>query len=191
MNPLLVVGPLVILLVLVLLSILVARIIYQAHKIKTMNKDIENLLDKIVKINSDEYNYIKSDVSKKLPYDYIFETKDNRYYIKVLKNFGNYEICVNNSTKWQIKKSINDAGLNFIYDNEELMRLDFEDENDNSSKFHRKIFIIYPNAKSLLKNINECEMGFIHYNTDVYGANIITYANLIIDPSLMLKIYEN
>ena len=46
------------------------------------------------------------------------------------------------------------------------------------TKAYKKLYVIYPNARTLLKYINECEMIFINPNTDVYGTNIITYAEL-------------
>jgi hypothetical protein len=48
-----------------------------------------------------------------------------------------------------------------------------------SSKPNKKLYIVYPNARSLLKYINECEMVFIKPNTDIiikkspYAVNLI------------------
>ena len=42
----------------------------------------------------------------------------------------------------------------------------------------RRMYIIYPLAKSILRYINDCEMEFIHFDTDINGANIVTYLEL-------------
>lgn len=57
---------------------------------------------------------------------------------------------------------------------EPLMRLDLA----NTQKKEHKLFIIYPNVTALLKVINECEMVFVYPDTDVYGAQVISYKKL-------------
>lgn len=113
------------------------------------------------------------EVSKR-EFDYIFETYRFKYLIKVVPNFNNQEITVNNSVKWQLRKSFRDESLRYVNGIEPLMRLDIQ----NDTKKVKKLYIVYPNARSLLKYINECEMEFVHSDTDVYGTNIITYVNL-------------
>ena len=54
------------------------------------------------------------------------------------------------------------------------MRMDIK----NEGKEIKKLFIIYPNSRALLKVINECEMVFIDPKTDIYGSTIITYRQL-------------
>ena len=46
-------------------------------------------------------------------YDYILKTPKFNYYIKVVPNLSNQEICVNNSVKWQLRKSFNDESMRF------------------------------------------------------------------------------
>ena len=53
-----------------------------------------------------------------------------------------------------------------------------------------KIFLIYPNARSLLRYINECEMEFVYPQTDVYGARIITYKALNEHHELLFNLEE-
>ena len=72
--------------------------------------------------------------------------------------------------------------MNFVPNVDKLMRLDLEDPKS------RKLYIIYPNATSLLKYINECEMVFVRPETDVYGTNVISYAGLKEKPELFDKI---
>ena len=49
----------------------------------------------------------------------------------------------------------------------------------------KKIYIIYPNSRSLLKYVNECEMEFVTPETDIYGTQVITYLALNEDLSLI------
>ncbi len=153
--------------------------VIKKKRIRTMFSDIDNILSDIVNLDKEnsEYKKIEYDNKKaeRLPYDYILKTKDFCYYIKVVDNNGGHEICVNNSVKWQIRKSFNDESMNFVPEIDELMRMELERVDDRIPK---KLYIIYPNARSLLRYINECEMEFVHPTTDVYGTNIITYNDL-------------
>lgn len=168
--------------IVVITSIIILANILKSKQEKKMYMDIESLFKKLVEINKEEYSYTKIERPKKkseaylMPYDYILESKKYRYHIKLIPNLANQEICVNNSVKWQLRRSFNDESLRFVENVEQLMRLDLPHTSNN--KANKKLYIIYPNARSLLKYINECEMEFVHPHTDVYGTNIITYIAL-------------
>ena len=98
-----------------------------------------------------------------------------------LNNPNNQEICVNNAIKWQLRNGLHEKGLRFVEGVELLMRMDIKTD----GKEVRKLFIIYPNSRALLKVINECEMVFITPKTDIYGASIITYKQLEDDYDLI------
>lgn len=158
--------------------------ILSKKRTKKMYLAIDQLLDSIVALDKDNIHYQKNGkaiASKKndtnSAYEYILNTPNYKYYIKVVPNHDNQEICVNNSVKWQLRKSFNDETLRFVPEVDLLMRLDIPPYEEN--KIVKKIYIIYPNARSLLKYINECEMEFVHPVTDVYGTNIIAYVNLV------------
>ena len=157
----------VVLIVIIVTIILVSINISKKNSVKKMYEDIEKLFNSIIPENKDGYKFERK---TNLEYDYLFETPNYIYYIKVIPNSGNQEICVNNSVKWQLRKSFNDESMRFVQNVEGLMRLEVEKQ-----KNVKKLYIIYPNARSLLKYINECEMIFIHPDTDVYGCNIIPY----------------
>ena len=70
--------------------------------------------------------------------------------------------------------------MRFVENIEGLMRMD--EENERNAK---RLYIVYPNARTLLKYINECEMVFIHPDTDVYGTNIISYVALKENPGIL------
>ena len=172
-----------ILVVLLLIGLIVFLALFKRHKVKKMYDDIYNLLSKIEKTNSNNKLTIinpKSDEYSK--YEYTLETTNYFYYIKIVDNRKNSEICVNNSVKWQVRKTIMDESMNFVSGIEGLMRMDPSYVNNKPTK---KLYIIYPNARSLLKYINECEMEFVHPHTDVYGSNVMLYLEIEKDPSLI------
>ncbi|MBR6071755.1 MAG: hypothetical protein IKP77_02845 [Acholeplasmatales bacterium] len=160
---------LAIIIVLIVLYI-VGITIFNKRRLLSMNNAINQLFSEYIKENPD----FKFEAVSKREYDYLFETYNYTYYIKIVPNFNNQEITVNNSVKWQLRKSFNDESLRFVEGIEPLMRMDI----NQTSKKIKKLYIVYPNARSLLKYINECEMEFVHADTDVYGTNIITYVNL-------------
>ncbi len=151
--------------------LIVLSTVFNKNRIRKMRNQIEEIFNDYVKKHFD----YKFEIVPKAEYDYIFETIRFRYYVKVVPNFNNQEITVNNSVKWQLRKSFNDESLRFVDGIEPLMRMELP-ANDN--KINKKLYIVYPNARTLLKYINECEMEFVHPDTDVYGTNIITYINL-------------
>jgi len=160
------------LLFLIVIAIILSTV-FKKNRLRKMYNHIEEIFKSYVK---DHYDYKFEVAQKSLEYDYLFETTRFKYYIKIVPNFNNQEITVNNSVKWQLRKSFNDESLRFVNGIEPLMRLELPTNEDN--KINKKLYIVYPNARSLLKYINECEMEFVHADTDVYGTNIITYVNL-------------
>ncbi len=170
----------VLFLIVLLIFLIVLINTLNKKRIEKMFTNVNTLLNKIVDCDKDSSNLKKieyeSKKSPRLPYDFILDTESYRYYIKVVDNHSCAEICVNNSVKWQIRKSFNDESMRFVPEIEELMRMELpKDEN----RIPKKLYIIYPGARSLLRYINECEMEFVHPNTDVYGTNIVSYNDLI------------
>ncbi len=169
-----------VLIFLIILSIIIYNVI-RTWRIGKMYSDCDKVLQSLINPTLvNEYRIER--ITSKDPYDYIFKTPNHNYYIQVVPNFNSYEICINNSVKWQIRKSFNDNSMNFVPNVDKLMPLDLEDPKS------RKLYIIYPNATSLLKYINECEMVFVRPETDVYGTNVISYAGLKEKPELFDKI---
>lgn len=170
----------IIFIIVLLVGLVILLNVLNRRRIKNMFINVSNLLNQIVDLDKDnsELNRIEYDLKKnqKPPYDFVLKTEGYVYYIKVVDNHSGYEICVNNSVKWQIRKTFADESMNFVSDIEELMRMELPRE--DSTRIPKKLYIIYPGARSLLRYINECEMEFIHPTTDVYGTNIITYNDL-------------
>lgn len=157
---------------LIILCIVIYFLVKKSQRTK-MRNDILRLFTIACK-NKNVENYTLQLV-KKANYDVYFESEHSIYYVKIIFNPGCYEICINNAIKWQIRK-INDHSerMNFVENIEPLMRLDLR----NKDKEEYKLFIVYPNARALLKVINECEMVFVYPDTDVYGASVVSYKNL-------------
>ena len=171
---------LVLIIGLIILSVAISK-----HKTKKMYDDVNNLLLSIAKENSNnKVTKISPKSDEYSKYEFTLETTNYFYYIKVVDNRKNSEICVNNSVKWQLRKTIMDESMNFVSGIEGLMRMDPSIVNDKPTK---KLYIIYPNARSLLKYINECEMEFVHPHTDVYGSNVILFLELKNDTSLIAQ----
>ena len=175
------------------------------HKIRNMYLAIDQLLNQIVKEN-ENFELAKSTEPE---YDYKLKTNNNVYYLKVIPNFDSEEITINNSVKWQLRKSFNDETMRFVPDVEGFMRYEFPEDEIIESKKKKatnvnekemtfsdlgldlnekkdkkqykkniKMYIVYPNARSLLMYINECEMKFVNPNTDVYGTRVVTFQEL-------------
>lgn len=163
--------------ILILVVVILLAIILTISIItKKISRKVENsMFENVYNVLKEAQNNIEGDSRiircHELTHDFYFETPNMKYYIKVVYNPGNHEICVNNALKWQVRKSFGDDRMCFVEGIEPLMRM----EVSNTPKRSKKLYIIYPNAKSLLKYINECEMVFIHPTTDVYGTNIITF----------------
>ena len=168
--------------IVVIIGLIIVYNVYNNRRKAKMYKDVADALNGLrIKSREKEFDLKKS---QDKAYDYIFKTPNNVFYVKIVPNFSNHEICINNSVKWQIRKSFGDDSLNFVEGIETLMRMEF---NEKSAK---KLYIIYPNAKALLKYINECEMVFVKPETDIYGATVISYQALNEIPNI-LDIIEN
>ncbi len=170
-----------ILIVLLLFIIGIGVFIFiQKKKDQKRKNDILRLFTNACKAKGiEEYKleYVKKDT-----YDFYFEDSKNIYYVKVIYNLSNQEICINNAIKWQLRRlSDKIETFSFVEGVEPLMRLDLT----NTEKKEHKLFIIYPDITAILKVINECEMVFVYPDTDVYGAKVISYSKLLEDLSIL------
>lgn len=109
-------------------------------------------------------------------YDFKMVLPNKILFIKIIPNFSNAEICMNNAVKWQIKKSFNDKSNKFI-DVDEFVRFDPQKEIDYIKT--SKVALIYPHSNTILRYINECEMKFVTPKNDLNGLFVMTYQNLV------------
>ena len=157
--------------VLLIIFLIVSGIV-KNRLIRKMKREIDEYLNKIKDEREGSLEHEEKD-----EYDYKLITKKKIYFIKIIPNLSNQEITVNNSVKWQLRKAINDTTLRYVENVEPLMRMDVPSKIDDKETV--KLYIIYPNARTLLIYVNECEMKFVSPKTDVYGTNIVTFANLL------------
>lgn len=159
--------------------ILIALITYLIVRKKKMYTNVEKLLNSFLVNDTCSLNKISNNV-----YDYVLDLRTVMYYIKIVPHFSANEICVNNKVKWQIKSGAFDDSTKMISGIEGLMNLEI-DETKTKIKKIKKLFIIYPSSKIILRYINECEMEFVYPDTDIYGSTIITYNQLLNEDGLI------
>ncbi|MCR5113972.1 MAG: hypothetical protein K6A63_08555 [Acholeplasmatales bacterium] len=223
------VGIVVLIILLVFIYQLVSR-----TRINKMHKEVEELFNNLKKDRPDVVVLKEEKIDKKnlKPYDYTITTPNSVNFIKIIPNFSGDEITINNSVKWQLRRSYRDESMRFVPDIEGFMRYDMPepvlrddalpeeetpkkkkkeskeqnlftmdnlsfsdlDINQESSKNekrrfkrNRKIFVIYPGAKSLLMYINECEMQLVDNKTDVYGSRVVSFGDLKKNRDSILK----
>lgn len=165
--------------VILLSGFIVGIILLNKYKTNKKKNEIISVFAEAAKIhNITDYKieYVKKDA-----YDFYYEDPKNIYYIKIVNNPLNKEICVNNAIKWQLRTHGSIDEMNFVEGIDGLMRMDLK----NDGKDKHKLYIVYPTARALLKVINECEMIFIYPDTDVYGTKIMTYVSLKEKPELI------
>ena len=138
-----IIGGFVLIIVLIFVGILVSKKLDEKRK-----KDCFNILNTICHKKVKD-NYKLELINNNLAYDYYIETENYKYYIKLINNPNNQEICVNNAIKWQLRSGPHDKEIRFVEGVEHLMRMDIKKDN----KISKKMFIIYPNSKALFKVI--------------------------------------
>ena len=163
---------LAIILVILTISLIIILKMVSVNRKKKMYLAVEELLNEYVK---EDPLYVKLEKSSSLEYDYILTTKEVKCYIMIIPNFQMGEISINAPTKWIYRKSYNDEYSHFVPRVDRLMR--FEPPFEAGLRIKR-LYIIYPSSKSLLRYINECEMEFVRPETDINGTSVITYAYL-------------
>lgn len=104
-------------------------------------------------------------------YDYKLESNDCIYLIKIVYNFDCLEISVNNKNHWEYNSKVVSSKkgikINDIYD---LINTNYEFD-----KQYKKIYLVYPNAKTIIKAINESEHNVVIPTLNCYGVNIIKF----------------
>ena len=116
-----IVSLLVILALIITISLAVS---IKKHKLKKMYTQIENFFSDYVQSNPNT----SVEKSTEAEYDYKLKTAKSNYYFKVIPNFGGEEITVNNSVKWQLRRSFNDETMRFVPDVEGFMRYEIHED---------------------------------------------------------------
>lgn len=163
----------------IILLFLIVYIVYtKTRKQRAIQKVLSyfNNLAKTRKITNYKLNY-----QTNMPYDILFETLTSVYYIKIIYNYGASEISINNPYKWEVRKSINDNNNRYISNLGYF--IDFKVK--ETKKTCKKLFIIYPNARVIVRYINECELKFVYPDNEIKGYNVVTYQNLLMDDKII------
>lgn len=163
----------IILAIIVLCFFIIAVVILAVvvHK-KAINKLHENVFNLLCDLIGDQEAKVEG--TNAYGFQYKIIEKNRITYVYTIYNPKCSEILINSKNKWQIKENPTDDSIVFLEDIVRPMMSQIKDE-----KEVRKLFIIYPNARQLMIAINECEYAFVYPNTDVYGANVVTYNRLL------------
>ena len=118
------------------------------------------------------------EVKKNKAFDFIAKKNGKTYLVKTVFFFCQDEINVNSKDYWQanhgaVSSRKKGEKVPNVYDlvNYDL-KLNGYDENTI------KLYVIYPQATTLMKVINECEMVMIKPNVDCHGAKLTNFTNL-------------
>ncbi len=155
--------------ILLAICISIATYLYNKHRKKVMDEDVYSILSEI--IDTDDYSLERIKIGG---FNYRITSKSKSIYICVVSNFNCNEILVNSPLKWQTKANPTDESIKFIDSIKTPMLAKI-----NEDKEVKKLFIIYPNARQLMRAVNECEYEFIYPETDVFGVSVITYNELL------------
>lgn len=158
----------IIILVIFVAIVFTIRTISKKNKIK-LHENIQSLLTDLI---GDQEARIER--TQAYGFHYKIIEKNKITYVCIVYNPKCSEILINSNNKWQIKDNPMDESINFVDSVITPMMSSIEDE-----KEVKKLFIIYPNARQLMIAVNECEYAFVYPNTDVYGANVVTYKRLL------------
>lgn len=157
--------------VIIVLSIIItiAAYLYHKHRNKVKDEAVYNLLQNL--IDNDDYRLERINIAG---FNYRISSKNKSTYICVVDNYNCNEILINSALKWQTKANPTDDSIKFIESIKTPMLAKINDDKESS-----KLFIIYPNARQLMRAVNECEYEFIYPETDVFGVSVITYNTLL------------
>ena len=114
--------------------------------------------------------------SKAFDYEMLYNNKT--FLVKLIYNPGKHEININSKDYWQLNKGVvasrkSGTQIKNVYD-----LINFKIDGVNYKKNTIKLYVIYPDSRSLMKVINECEMEFVKPKTDIYGTKMTKFTNL-------------
>ena len=150
--------------------IIVFFIIYdkmrKKHALKVINEVLKKCADEV------------KPVLKNKAFDFEAIKGENTYLIKVVFFFCQDEININAKNYWQVNHgavSSRKKGEKMpdVYD---LVNYDLKANGYKEDT--KKLYVIYPQATTLMKVINECEMVMIKPNIDCHGAKLTNFTNL-------------
>ena len=173
------------LLALVVLLAVIIYILNLLYKKRALNQVIEaleeNLSSSPEKFNVRKYKTKYSDIS--------CESETSLFLVKIIHNSSTSEICVNSPLMWQVRRSKNDTKNSYLKNIDGLMKHEFSPLELNGRKA-KKIYVIYKDSRGLLMYINESEMRFIEPRTNVHGATVVSFNDLVNNDAVELTDFE-
>lgn len=135
--------------------------------LKLKNEFETNLKDFLIKEGA--HTLLKE---KNKPYDYTLEIHNTKYLLKLVSIPEHALLQINNKNTWEVKYGAGEQiGKAQPYSKYLSTIQDFMKYKPNDGEI--KIAIIIPKAKEIVMYINECEIEFVTYKTNVYGTRII------------------
>lgn len=135
--------------------------------LKLKNEFETNLKDFLIKEGA--HTLLKE---KNKPYDYTLEIHNTKYLLKLVSIPEHALLQINNKNTWEVKYGAGEQiGKAQPYSKYLSTIQDFMKYKQNDGEV--KVAIIIPKAKEIVMYINECEIEFVTYKTNVYGTRII------------------
>lgn len=152
--------------IIAIIVIVLIAILTTVYKFIEKKKNFKKIIDKFASLG-----YIVT-FNQNNVYDMTIEKDNQKTFVKVIFNPKRDEINVNSKEYFQLNHGVVSSRkkgekIEGVYD---LLRLKVKDE--------KKLYLIYPSSKRLMKVLNECEMDFIDNNTDIYGAKMWQFDQL-------------
>lgn len=146
--------------------IIIAIIVFVTLTIKRKINAKKEILEELNKLG-------KTKEIKGKVYDYEVDTKECIYLIKVIYNFQKLEISINNKNYWQLNDTVvaskkSGTKIEGIYDL-------INNDTFSFNKPHKKVYVVYPSSRVLVKAVNESELTFITPEMDCYGVNVVKF----------------
>ena len=152
--------------IVLIISIIIYNIMRKKLALKKIKETLEQCLCEV------------EEVKKNKAFDFIAKKNGKTYLVKTVFFFCQDEINVNSKDYWQanhgaVSSRKKGEKVPNVYD---LVNYDLKLNGYVENTI--KLYVIYPQATTLMKVINECEMVMIKPNVDCHGAKLTNFTNL-------------
>ena len=152
--------------IVLIISIIIYNIMRKKIALKKIKETLEQCLCEV------------EEVKKNKAFDFIAKKNGKTYLVKTVFFFCQDEINVNSKDYWQanhgaVSSRKKGEKVPNVYD---LVNYDLKLNGYDGNTI--KLYVIYPQATTLMKVINECEMVMIKPNVDCHGAKLTNFTNL-------------
>ncbi len=158
--------------ILIIITLVIAIItITNIKKEKNKLSELNNFYNKLRELNYEITN------KNETCYDLEAKNKNITFLIKLITIPEYAEIQINNKTTWEIKYGAgNTHGKTQPYS--KYLKNISSFMNLEPAENQIKVVVVSPTPKKMVKYVNECEIEFVTYTTDVYGVRLISYKNI-------------